>query len=63
MCKEVSGMEFKIDEEIRTLNVELQPAEYNEMKSMAQEAKRITPPIIIWKGQDVIVDGHHRYQI
>jgi hypothetical protein len=37
-------MEFKIDEEIKTLNVELRPAEYNEMKAMAQEAKRITPP-------------------
>ena len=56
-------MEFKIDEEIRTLNIELRPEEYNEMKAMAQETGEITPPIIIWKGKNIIVDGHHRYQI
>lgn len=56
-------MEFKIDEDIRSLNLELKEAAYNEMKAMYQEEGRIHPEIVIWKGQDIIVDGHHRYRI
>jgi len=56
-------MQIKIDEEIKNLNLELNESAYNEMKAMYQEEGRIHPEIVIWKGQGIIVDGHHRYQI
>ena len=57
-------MELKIDNEFRDLIPPLTEEEYSGLESaIVENGFNPAYPIITWKGQDIIVDGHNRYSI
>ena len=57
-------MELKIDNEFRDLIPPLTEEEYSGLESaIVENGYNPAYPIITWKGQDIIVDGHNRYSI
>ena len=57
-------MELKIDNEFRDLIPPLTEEEYKGLEeSLLTDGFDRTMPIILWKGHDIIVDGHNRYGI
>ena len=57
-------LELKIDNEFRDLIPPLTDEEYSSLESaIVENGFNPAYPIIIWKGQDIIVDGHNRYSV
>ena len=57
-------IELKIDNEFRDLIPPLTDEEYKGLEdNLLSEGYDETLPIIVWKGQGIIVDGHNRYGI
>lgn len=52
-----------IDPEFRSLIPSLSPEEYDLLKNNIIEDGVVHDPIIVWAGQNIIVDGHNRYTI
>lgn len=53
---------LKIDRELRSLLRPLDEGELSQLRSMI-EADGCLDAIKVWKGHDIIVDGHHRYDL
>ncbi|ELS01153.1 hypothetical protein Xen7305DRAFT_00008550 [Xenococcus sp. PCC 7305] len=53
---------LKIDPEFQRLLPPLTPEARSQLKENLLTGD-ITPEIIVWKDQDIIIDGHHRYEI
>jgi Predicted transcriptional regulators len=57
-------MELKIDSEFRALIPPLSQEEINGLESsIVENGYNSAFPIIVWKGQEIVVDGHNRYSI
>ena len=57
-------MEFIIDAEFRDLIPPLTEEEYQGLeKNLLENGFNPAFPILVWKGQNIIVDGHNRYSI
>lgn len=54
---------IKIDPEFKSFLPEISEEEYSLLEENIVKIGYILDPIIIWKGQNIIVDGHNRYQI
>lgn len=55
--------ELKIDQEFHDLIPPLSPEEYNLLEANILEENAVRDPIIVWRGENIIVDGHNRYRI
>ena len=55
-------MTIKIDPEFKSLLAPLSPEEYNQLQANI-EADGCREPLVIWKGEDILVDGHNRLEI
>jgi hypothetical protein len=53
---------IKIDPEFKSLLAPLSPEEYNQLQANI-EADGCREPLVIWKGEDILVDGHNRLEI
>jgi hypothetical protein len=55
-------IDLEIDPEFKALIQPLSESEYKSLEaSLIKDGNR--DPIVIWKGKNIIVDGHHRYEI
>lgn len=54
---------FAIDSEFRKLLPVLKDGERELLKSGITEAGRVLMPLIVWKEEGILVDGHNRYDI
>ena len=55
-------LDLKVDPELRDLIPPLTDGEYASLKESI-EKDGCREPLTIWKGQDIILDGHNRYEI
>jgi len=53
---------MKIDPEIEKLIPPLKPEEYQGLEEKILN-EGFSEPLIVWKGQDILLDGHHRLKI
>ena len=61
-CKGLTGPKVDIDLEIQSLIPPLRPDELAKLRdSIKTEGCR--DPLVLWKGHDVLLDGHNRYAI
>ena len=54
---------MKIDPEFQSLIPRLTIEEFNQLEQNILDDGEVHDPIIVWKGEDIIVDGHNRYAI
>lgn len=54
---------LKIDPEFKNFLPELSEEEYRQLEENIEKIGCLIDPIVIWKGHDIIVDGHNRHQI
>ena len=55
--------EYKIDPELNEVLPDLADEDYKALEESLLTEGFKGAPIMVWKGQDIIVDGHNRYQI
>lgn len=55
--------ELIINREIQELLPELSEAEYKQLEENIISAGGARDPIVVWKEENIIIDGHHRYHI
>ena len=51
---------MKIDKEIKSLVPPLRPEELKALDT-ALTTEGCRNPFVVWKGKDILLDGHHRY--
>lgn len=54
--------ELKVDPRIRNSMIRLTESQFKGLEASILEYG-IIGPIVLWKGKDIIIDGHHRYEI
>jgi len=59
----VLGNGLKIDAEFRDLIEPLLPAEIEQLTLNLQKAGRALDPLKVWKGYEIVLDGHNRLEI
>lgn len=55
--------DLQLDEEFQRLLGSHSSEEFDQLKKNLIADGRVIDPIIVWEGQDIVVDGHTRYQI
>jgi ParB-like chromosome segregation protein Spo0J len=55
--------EYKIEPELERCLSPLNDTEFNDLRNSIMDEYDVARPIVIWKGHDTIVDGHHRYKL
>ena len=54
--------ELKTDPDIQAALRPMTPEEWSQFSKNVLEDRKILEPLIVWKGKDIIVDGHHRWK-
>ena len=60
--QQVPRTAVKIDPEFRTLIQPLAPDEYAGLEACIQ-SEGCREALVLWKGKDILVDGHNRYEL
>ena len=54
---------FKIDSEFRSLLIPLSKDEADQLEKNVLNAGTILEPLVVWQQQEILLDGHHRYDL
>jgi len=54
--------ELKTDPDIQAALRPMTPEEWSQFSKNVLEDRKILEPLIVWKGKDIIIDGHHRWK-
>jgi hypothetical protein len=55
--------EYKTLPELKNRLPEMTPKELSDLRDSLSKRYDVQDPIVVWKGKDIIVDGHHRYEL
>ena len=58
----ISTEAITTDDEFKSLIHPLSPEEYDGLENSIKD-NGCRDPLVIWKGQNILIDGHHRYKI
>lgn len=60
---QIKDDDFVIDEEFKNLLPRLNPVEYAELEKNLLKDGRCHNPLVIWKEENTLIEGHHRLEI